>query len=68
MAKLPLKGAIAILMEAASRDVRGSGLGMRSTTEEWRRSVSEAWKVAFRYVHKRDPNDSDMFNAGMSCY
>lgn len=63
---MKLRAAILILMECAQRDVRGSGMGYRATTDEWRAKVEEAWTVAFRRVHRRDPGDNEYFNAGMS--
>lgn len=58
--------AVKILMQSAERDVGGCGRGYRSTTEEWRKRVSEAWVVCFRKIHRRDPDESDLFNAGIS--
>lgn len=58
--------AVRILMECAERDVRGCGMGLRETTDEWRRIVSEAWTVAFRKVYRREPGPNEYFNAGIS--
>ena len=63
---MTLRAAILILMECAQRDVRGSGMGYRATTDEWRTKVAEAWTVAHRRVYRREPGDSEYFNAGMS--
>lgn len=52
-------------MKSASRDCMGSGLGYRSTTDEWRAKVKEAWIVAYKRVYKCDPDASVLFNAGM---
>ena len=58
--------AVRILMQCAERDVRGSGMGFRATTDEWRCTVSEAWAVCFRKVNRREPGVNEYFNAGMS--
>lgn len=63
--KMSLKEALRILMKAASNDARGSGLGFRSTTDDWRRQLSEAWAVAHKRVYGWEPTDSEFFNAGL---
>jgi hypothetical protein len=63
---MTLNEALRVLMESASRDVRGSGLGYRSTTDEWRAKVSEAWAVAHRRVYRWEPTAGDYRNAGMT--
>lgn len=63
--KMTLNQAIQILMDCASRDVRGSGLGIRSTTDEWRAKVAVAWSIAFKRVYGWEPSTSDYLNAGM---
>ena len=65
MKKMTLNEAILILMECARRDVTGSGGGYRSTTNKWREKAKGAWRVAFRWVYKREPEWSDLFNAKM---
>ena len=62
---MKLKDSIIILMNSATNDVRGSGMGYRNTTEEHRKEVAKAWKVAFKYVYKRDPGINDSMSAGM---
>ena len=62
---MTLNKAIGILMKSAERDVRGSGLGYRSTTEDWRREVSEAWTVCFFRLYKRKPQYNDYYNSGI---
>ena len=62
---MTLNKAISILMLAAERDVRGAGKGYRSTTQEWRVTVSEAWTVCFCRIHKREPQFSDYYNSGI---
>ena len=62
---MTLNDAIRILMQAAERDVRGSGMGYRNTTDEWRAKVATAWVVAFRRVNGREPRDADFYNSGM---
>ena len=62
---MTLNEALRILMQAATNDARGSGLGYRSTSDEWRKTLSEAWTVAHRRVYKWEPTQSDYFNAGM---
>ena len=63
---MKLREAIQILMQSACRDVTGSGLGFRSTTDEWREKVSEAWTRCFKYVNGFEPMDSDYFNNNIS--
>jgi len=62
---MTLKEALLILMQAASNDVRGSGLGIRSTSEEWRTKVSQAWAVAHKKAYGWEPDESAYRNAGM---
>lgn len=63
---MTLNNALQILMQAASNDVRGSGLGFRSTTDAWRAQVSKAWAVAHKRVYGWEPTESDCMNAGMN--
>lgn len=65
---MKLKDAIQILMRSGSNDVIGQGCGIRSTTDEWREQVAEAWYVCFKYLNKREPYDSELHNAGISYY
>ena len=65
MAKMTLNKAIEILMRAAERDVMGTGMGYRSTSDKWRETVSEAWTVCFFHVYRREPQYSDYFNSGI---
>ncbi len=62
---MKLNQAIRVLMDSAQRDVRGSGLGFRSTDDAWRTTVTEAWTVAFKHIYKREPAPNEYFNAGM---
>jgi hypothetical protein len=62
---MKLNDAILIVMQSASRDVRGSGMGYRSTSDEWRVNVLEAWAICFKHIYKREPTDNDYYNAGM---
>jgi len=39
------KQAIQTLLESAKRDIQGSGMGYRSTSDEWRKKVIEAMKI-----------------------
>ena len=57
--------ALVVLLKTAENDVRGSGLGYRSTSDEWRKLVSHAWHVVFKRIYKREPGDNERFNAGM---
>jgi len=57
--------ALIVLMQAASNDARGAGMGFRSTSEEWREQLSRAWAIAHKRVYGRDPGESDYRNAGM---
>lgn len=58
------KQAIRILIQAAARDVRGAGKGIRSTSDEWRKEVEEAVKVAYKMAEGVEPNKNTMFNFG----
>ena len=40
-------------------------MGFRSTTDEWRDKVSEAWGVCFTRVYHWKPTFSEYRNAGM---
>ena len=62
---MTLNKAISILMSVAERDVRGAGMRYRSTTNEWRATVSEAWTRCFCHIHKQKPRYSDYFNSGI---
>jgi len=62
---ITFRNALLILMKAAENDVRGSGMGYRSTSTAWREEVQQAWSIVFRRVHKRDPDTNDRYNAGM---
>ena len=62
---MTLRKAILILMQTASNDVTGSGMGYRNTTDAWRKTVAEAWGVAFTYCYKRHPDDGEYRNAEM---
>lgn len=66
MEGIKLKDAIQTLMDSAVRDVTGSGMGYRTTTDEWREKVSLAWERCFQYVNGRKPDYSDYFNSNMS--
>lgn len=65
LAPMKLREALHILMQAASNDARGSGLGYRSTSEQWRVNLARAWTVAHSHVYKREPDESDYRNSGM---
>jgi len=60
--------ALSILLQAAQNDVEGSGRGIRSTSDDWRKQVTEAWMVVFKMVNHRAPDGSDLFNAGLMMY
>ena len=59
---MKLKDAIWILMQAGSRDSIGQGLGIRATSDKWRKEIAEAWTVCFKYIHKRAPTRNEYFN------
>ena len=63
--RMSLKAALEVLMKAAVNDARGSGLGYRSTADEWRDQLAEAWAVAHKRVYGWEPMESEYFNAGM---
>lgn len=63
--KMTLKAALEVLMKAAVNDARGSGMGYRSTTDEWRDQLAEAWAVAHKRVYGWEPSEGEYFNAGM---
>ena len=56
------KEALEVLIRSASRDIRGTGLGYRDTTDEWRSKVKEAITIVFPKVYGRKINDADKFN------
>jgi len=53
------KEAKIILMESALRDIRGTGLGYRSTTEKHRERVRQAIKIIHKDVYG---HEIDEFN------
>ena len=59
---MKLKAAMEIVMEAASRDIRGSGLGFRSSTEERRDRAKEAYARVWLYVYGKEMRPSDRLN------
>lgn len=60
------KEAVRILMRCAARDVIGAGCGIRSTEEEWKRTVSVAWAICFKKDYGRWPDRCEFRNSGMS--
>lgn len=57
--------ALQILIRASSNDIKGSGLGYRSTTEEWRLQVSDAIRVLYKDAYDYEVNSSVEFNLGL---
>jgi hypothetical protein len=57
--------ALIVLMQAATNDATGCGLGLRNTSDEWREQLSEAWSIAHKRAYGWKPNESDYRNAGM---
>ena len=57
--------AIRVLLRCAENDVRGSGMGFRSTSDAWRDKVSEAWLVIWTKAYHRPPSENEIHNAGM---
>lgn len=59
---MQLKVAMKIVMEAATRDIRGQGCGIRTNTEERRDQVREAYARVWLYVYGTEMRASDRFN------
>jgi hypothetical protein len=64
--RMTMREALLVLMDAASRDAQGAGLGIRSTSDEWRAKLAEAWAVAHRKAYGWEPDGSAYRNAGFS--
>lgn len=64
--RMTLREALLVLMDAASRDARGAGLGIRSTSDEWRAKLAEAWTVAHKKAYGWTPDSSAYRNAGLA--
>ena len=63
---MSLTKAFQVLLRAAENDVRGSGLGYRSTSDAWRYTVSDAWAKVWKHVYGWEPSESDYRNSGMT--
>jgi hypothetical protein len=61
--KLPTrKEALLILLEAASRDYGGQGMGFRTTSDAYRARLLKAVKRLWKEAHGKDFDDNDKFN------
>jgi hypothetical protein len=56
------KEAIKTLIQSAHRDIRGSGMGYRSTSEEWREKVRQAIEMLWKDAYGWEMSESDKFN------
>lgn len=56
------KEALQILIKSGSNDCRGSGLGYRKTSDEWREKVLAAAKKIWKEAFGREFDDSDKHN------
>jgi len=62
---MTLNYALDVLIESAARDIKGSGMGYRDTTEAHRKEVREAIKRVWEYRHKRPIEWNEKFNLGI---
>lgn len=60
--KLTKKEALRILIKASSRDIIGAGKGYRSTSNKWRKTVSEAIIKLYKDAYNRNIKASDKYN------
>ena len=63
--KMSKKLALQILIQSASRDIKGGGLGFRSTTDEWREIVSNAIRKLYSDAYGIPISESVEFNLGL---
>lgn len=56
------KQALKILIEAGCNDIRGSGMGFRSTSDEWRKKVSDAIRKLYKDAYGMNVTPNIEFN------
>lgn len=61
--RMSKREALSILIQAGQRDITGSGMGYRSTTDEWRTKVAKAIEVIYPIAHPGVPFNA--FNLGI---
>jgi len=54
--------ALIILINSGTRDIRGSGIGIRITTDKQREEVRKAIRILFPTAYGRKMDSSDEFN------
>ncbi len=59
------KEALRTLIQSSCKDIIGTGMGVRSTSDEWRTKVQNAIVVIYKdaYGHSLGPNEA--FNMGL---
>ena len=57
--------ALSILFQAGSRDIRGSGLGIRSAADESRSNVAKAIQRLYKEVYGHEMTEREGVNLGM---
>lgn len=61
--KYERRSALQTLIDAGTNDIRGSGRGFRSTSDEWRAKVRNAIRILFEEAYGRKfEDDRDEFN------
>lgn len=63
--KMSFTRALRVLINAASRDVKGQGLGYRSTTDAERNEVKAAIEVVYEKAYGFPLDNSSRFNLGI---
>ena len=59
------KEALKVLIQSSARDIKGMGLGYRSTTEEWRIEVREAIEKMYKEAYDSECDKSVRYNLGL---
>ena len=59
------KEALKILIKAGSNDIIGSGMGYRKTSDEWRKTVSDAIRKLYKDAYGMEVDASVEFNLGL---
>lgn len=65
MSRMTFKKALSIVIESAARDIRGQGLGYRTTSEESRQEVAAAIEILWPKAHGYELDDSARYNMGL---
>jgi len=66
--KLTKKRALEILIKTASNDIGGQEFGYRSTSNEWRETVSNTIRKLYKDAYGRNITSSDEYNLHISMY